>query len=124
MKIRISGNSIRFRLRQSEVKRFSKDGTITEVISFGPLVSDKLGFILERAVSNEFSIKYDTHTVTIRIPQILSEKWAQTEMVGFDETIQTGKGEAVSVLVEKDFACLDGTDIENADAYPNPNAPC
>lgn len=30
-------------------------------------------------------------------------------------------GKVLELLVEKDFACLDGTDADNEDAFPNPN---
>ncbi|WP_375587860.1 DUF7009 family protein [Flagellimonas aurea] len=36
MKIRIKGNSIRFRLTQSEVKQLSETGSIIETTEFGP----------------------------------------------------------------------------------------
>jgi hypothetical protein len=29
---------------------------------------------------------------------------------------------SLQILIEKDFACIDGTDQENADTFPNPLA--
>ena len=124
MKVRISGNSIRFRLRQSEVRRFEEDGEITEVTAFGPLAADKLSFVLKNTSANEFQVVYEANIITLKVPATLCREWTQTGLIGFNETIETGKGKSISILVEKDFACLDGTDTENEDAYPNPNLQC
>lgn len=45
MKVRISGNSIRFCLKQPEVKQFEQVGEMSEVIIFGPAATEKLSFI-------------------------------------------------------------------------------
>jgi hypothetical protein len=124
MKVRISGNSIRFRLRQSEVKRFQQTGEIKEVTAFGGAAADRLTFVLKEGVAAEFQVKYEANTVTVEAPQSVCTEWTQTELVGFEELIDTGKGETIKILVEKDFKCLDGSDTENEDAFPNPNLHC
>jgi len=124
MRVRISGNSIRFRLRQSEVQRFGKHREIKEVISFGSFASEKLSFVLKSIPSNYFQVSYKSNAITVEVPEALCKEWTQTALVGFNETVDTDKGEAISILVEKDFACLDGTEVENEDAYPNPNHEC
>ena len=58
------------------------------------------------------------------MPETICTEWSETELVGFEETIDTGKRETIKLLVEKDFKCLDGTAAENEDAYPNPNVEC
>ncbi|MBE7172419.1 MAG: hypothetical protein INR73_17660 [Williamsia sp.] len=124
MKVRISGNSIRFRLKQAEVHRFQQEKEVVEVTAFGPAHADKLSFVLKAGSSNDFSIAYQFNTVTLEVPPRVCHAWTTTELVGFEETIDTGKGEAIKILVEKDFACLDRTDVENEDTYPNPHLSC
>ena len=124
MKVRISGNSIRFRLKQSEVKRFAQTGEIKEETAFGVAATDKLSFILKEGIAPQFEISFEANTVTVKAPAIVCAEWTQTELVGFEETIATGKGETIKILVEKDFKCLDGIGAEDEDAYPNPGLHC
>ena len=118
MKIRISGNSIRFRLKQSEVKSFKQDGQITELTAFGG--DARLSFILKKGSGEDFKIDYQSDTVSIEVPEIVSNEWTTTELVGFQEEIPTGQGQTIKLLVEKDFMCMDGSDSENEDSFPNP----
>jgi len=106
------------------VQYFKDQGEITEVTAFGPLPSEKLSFVLKSNSSNDFQVAYAGSSVTVQVPQTLCIEWTHTGLVGFSETIDIGKGEVISILVEKDFACLDASDIENEDAYPNPNLEC
>ncbi len=124
MKIRISSNSIRFRLKQAEVHKFSEEKIIKEVTAFGPSTTDQLTFILKEGNSPAFDITFQTGTVTLSVPPSVCRDWTASELVGFEERINSIKGETINILVEKDFACLDATPIENEDTYPNPNIIC
>lgn len=124
MKIRIARNSIRFRLKQAEVESFSKRNSITEMVEFGISPQDRLSFTLEQAEGDAFAITLTDHAITLRVPAQLAAKWTGTEMVGFEESVDTGKGKTVKVLVEKDFACLDKGEAENEGTYPNPKTVC
>lgn len=124
MKIRILGNSIRFRLKQPEVSHFEKFGKVTEVIEFGPEASDQLCFNLEMYAGPELAVSFHSATTTIKVPQALGLEWVQTDLVGFNGKVNTGKGRTISVLIEKDFMCLDGQPEDNEGTYPNPMANC
>ena len=124
MKIRIQGNSIRFRLKQMEVKHFREEGEIKEETSFGILPADKLSFILKACTSGTFKISFESSVVMLQVPAVMCAEWTNTDLVGFEEEVATGKGETIRVLVQKDFKCLDGSDADDEDAYPNPNQYC
>jgi hypothetical protein len=124
MKVRILGNSIRYRLRQKEVLQFQELGEVREISSFGAGNSDKLSFVLKKSSRTGFKITLWSCTVTIEVPKSVCDEWTNTDLVGFEEDIDTGKGETIKILVEKDFKCLDGSDAENEDAYPNPGVEC
>jgi hypothetical protein len=72
----------------------------------------------------QFAIHYGAHAITLQVPKQVAAQWTGTEMVGFEEAVDTGKGTTVKVLVEKDFACLDKGEVENEGTYPNPKAAC
>jgi len=120
MKVRIQKNSIRFRLKQQEVNQFEQAGKVSEVLEFGADAENKLTFTLEAFDEPEFAVQFKANTTTIFVPSILAEKWTTTELVGFDGRIDTGKGRTISILVEKDFVCMDGREEDNVGSYPNP----
>jgi hypothetical protein len=60
--------------------------------------------------------------VTILIPVIQANEWGFTDQIGITETISLGDLGTLALLIEKDFACLDGSEEENQDTFPNPNA--
>jgi hypothetical protein len=121
MKVRISGNKIRFRLRKQEVSALEEKGTLTEVLEFGSSAGDQLIFILQSSESPESKIEFNLGTTTVLLPKGVAEELSQTDRVGFDFDINTGMDKSVYVLIEKDFNCLDGSDADNEDTYANPN---
>lgn len=124
MKVRILGNSLRFRLKQPEVTHFQQHGEVTETTEFGSDPGQQFRFTLKRSPEPDYAISFVANVTTIRVPEHVAEKWAGTEQVGFDARIDTGKGRVMEVLVEKDFACLDAPEEDNLGTYPNPNAVC
>jgi hypothetical protein len=121
MKVRIAGNKIRFRLRKQDVADFHEKGILTAMLEFGSSAQDQLVFSLELSASAEAKIQYNSGATIVFLPTNVAEELSETDRVGFDFDIDTGKGKMVYVLIEKDFSCLDGTDADNADTYANPN---
>jgi hypothetical protein len=124
MKIRLQGNSIRYRLREPELEHFKEYGIVTETIQLGEAPGDQLRFTLVRSSNSDITIQHVERTTTIHVPQPLSDRWTDSDLVGFDAIIPIGNGDTLTVLVEKDFKCLDGTDEDNVGAYPNPAKQC
>lgn len=123
MKLRIKGNSIRLRLLRSEVDRFAAEGRISDELRFGTnalryslLMSDEAESIYSRFENNE---------ITVFIPARAARNWTTGEMVGFETVQAIDGGEGLTILVEKDFVCVDRPeDPDRADAFPNPNVVC
>lgn len=125
MKVRLLGNSIRFRLKKPEVEQFEQTGIITEIIEFGPEPSDQIRFsLVTHHTMQELVVSFHANTTTIKVPEALAREWVQTQQVGFGGKVETGKGKIINVLVEKDFMCIDGNEMDNEGAYPNPVANC
>jgi hypothetical protein len=124
MKIRLQGNSIRYRLREPELEHFKEYGSVTETIQLGEAPGDQLRFTLVRSSSTDITCQQFDRTTTIHVPRPLSDRWTDSDLTGFDAIIQIGNGDTLKVLVEKDFKCLDGTDEDNVGAYPNPAKQC
>jgi hypothetical protein len=122
MKLRISGNSIRLRVSRSEVHRFYETGRIEETIHFGLDPGTKLTYALEHAeLPQEIALHYKAQEIVVVLSSESARRWADSpEQVGLYGRIDVCSGE-LALLVEKDFACLDGRDDDNEDTFPNPN---
>lgn len=125
MKLRFTPNSIRFRMNQTEVKKFAETGELMEKVEFPgrPSIAFRYGL---RASSDPapMAIRFDDGDLTVTIPQAQAKAWAsRDEEVGlyYDEELEGGG--TLRVTIEKDFQCVDGPP-EDADpaGYPNPRA--
>ncbi|MDX1364500.1 DUF7009 family protein [Arenibacter latericius] len=120
MKIRIRGNSIRYRLTKSEVSQLQKLGYIEEKTSFN---STQFRYAV-KAKDNIDSLEasFKENTITLNFPKKESEKWADSERVGYESYMVLEDGQTLRLLLEKDFVCLDERTEDESDNYPNPAA--
>ena len=112
MKIRIKGNSLRYRLTKRDVELFSKNGYIEEAIDFG---NHMLIYALQQNKLNNLSVIFENNKITLLMPKGMASEWELTDRVGFEYQYNN-----LFLLVEKDFKCLDNVGEDQSDNYPNP----
>ena len=112
MKIRIKGNSLRYRLTRSDVDEFSATGYIEETTDFG---MQTLTYAIQQNRLNNLSAMFENNKITLLIPENLVGEWRYTDRVGFEYQYK-----GLYLLVEKDFKCLDEVLEDQSDNYPNP----
>jgi len=112
MKIRIKGNSIRYRLTQSDLARLNEEGFLMERTEFA---GKTLSYGIETTINRKLSADYIGDQVLISMPKDMIGQLVSTSAVGFED--KTGP---VSLLVEKDFTCLDNVEEDQSDNFPNP----
>lgn len=123
MKLRIKGNSLRLRVSRSEVTRLIDTGHIEETIFFGPSEHARLTYALEHGPDLMGpTLRYRPPEVVIILPREEATTWAGSNQVGIYGTVDLGPVRALDLIVEKDFACLDLSDADNLDTFPNPDA--
>ncbi|WP_228236874.1 DUF7009 family protein [Allomuricauda sp. M10] len=122
MKIRIKGNSVRFRLTQSEVKLLSEIGSVQEITEFGTHAF-QYRVQLMKGIQN-LQAAYAHNEIVLSIPETEGREWFQKETVGFEHEMPLSEGKKLHLLVEKDFACLENTAEDQSDNYPNPKLQC
>ena len=123
MKIRIKGNSIRYRLTQTEIKNFSKNGVLEERTEF--LNDLAFSYRLEKKTGiSELTASLTENTITLFVPVGIANEWTTTDIVGYDHKMKINDGKELFLLIEKDFVCLDHTFEDQSDNYPNPNKVC
>ncbi len=122
MKLRIRGNSLRFRLTQGEVVRLIAEGRISESVHFSPGLEDKLTYSLETCTNtSEVSASLRGKEVNITIPAIEASQWANTARVGIEQNQIVGMGVDLRIVIEKDFRCLQPRlEEDESDNFPNP----
>lgn len=116
MKIRIKGNSLRYRLTQSEVTNLYEKGSLEEQTEF---VNGTFIYAIATANNDGLSADFVNNKITLLMPEAMIRELYDTDKVGFED-----KSGTVSLLVEKDFACIDNTEEDQSDNYPNPNISC
>ena len=123
MKLRIKGNSLRFRVSRSEVTRLLAADAVMETIQFAPEAGDRFTYALQRDPSvRRQTVQYTQNKVLVLLPADQADAWGGTDQVGITEDIRLGELGALALLIEKDFACLDRSDEDNQDTFANPNA--
>lgn len=113
MKIRIKGNSVRFRLTQSEVKQLCENGSVSEQTNF-----EDTSFRYTVKMTDDkdtLFANFEDGMITLFLPEGLGKDWYTNERVGFQHHQDT-----LFLLLEKDFTCLDNTMEDQTDNYPNP----
>jgi hypothetical protein len=114
MKIRIKGNSLRYRLTRSDVAAIIKDGRLEDHTEFG---HQTFSYALQTTTDYDLTATFHENRITLFVPHTMIDKLANTDEVGFEN--EQGK---LFLLVEKDFTCLDEVSEDQSDNYPNPLA--
>lgn len=118
MKIRIKGNSLRYRLTKSEVDRFVLTGYIEETVNFGKSI---LRYSLRKSGQAQLSASFKNNEITVYFPSSFVNGWMVAAQTGFEYHMAVdGSEKPLHILVEKDFTCLDKTTEDQSDNYPNP----
>jgi len=122
MKLRIKGDSLRLRVSRTEVARLLAGDCLEDTIHFAPEASAKFTYALQQEPSvSRPTVQFAGNKVMILIPADLANEWGVTDQVGIAEDIRLGDIGILALLIEKDFACLDRSEEDNEDTFPNPN---
>lgn len=116
MKIRIEANSLRLRLRKSELDVFAQEEVISQLISFG---QKSLVYRLKMYNEDEISAQYNDNIITVMLPKEIAKTWVTTDLVSLENKVSEPE-----ILVEKDFKCTTEACIESqkdqSDFFENP----
>jgi len=118
MKIRIKGNAVRLRLTKTDVEVFNKEGECKESTEFG---SKKLHYSLQvKTGISTLEADFVGDVITVYFPESEKQTWATSNRVGYNNDAEWNDTSKLSILVEKDFTCLDNTIEDQSDNFPNP----
>jgi len=129
MKLRLTPNSVRIRLNQSEVAKFTNAGELSERVEFpGPTPTAFVYTLRFSSGPETGAAHFRDGEMALTVPQEEANLWANAaNQVGLYYTQGSHGGQSLRISIEKDFQCVDGPPEErNPAAYPNPmvNAGC
>ena len=112
MKIRIKGDSLRYRLTRSDLNTLATEGSLKESTNFGANV---LLYAIKIKDTTLLEATFSGNEITLFMSQNMISELTDTDKVGFDNKFGT-----LNLLVEKDFTCLDNVEEDQSDNFPNP----
>jgi hypothetical protein len=118
MKLRIHADSIRLRLKQSEVKALMEG---REVVETCPTLPVAMTYALRPDPGVSTLISHaDGTRLTLHVPAGWLAGWDTDERVGFEST-----DGGIHLLIEKDWKCTNpSTPKDNEDCFENPVTCC
>jgi hypothetical protein len=122
MKIRIRGNSIRYRLDKKDIEILTNEGKVEESTT---IAAGNLHFCIKakNGATGPF-IKLEGSAIHLSFPKEQIQQWIDTDQVGFSAEIPNADGSALQILVEKDFKCLTERNEDDSNAFDNPAESC
>jgi hypothetical protein len=112
MKLRLEGNSIRLRVRKSDLTKLQKEGMINETLMFPNSLN--FNYVL-KTDSNAATIDAQllAAAMTVSIPLSMATTWLNSDAVGLEHTLESG----LFILIEKDFPCTDRPWEDTSDTF-------
>lgn len=122
MKLRIHGNSIRFRITQSEMAALVDGVRLEDSVQFGPDRTEILSYAVEISPQcSEVRASYSKGMIRVLLPVNLARALAGTNQVGIEHVQSIAEGVTLKIVLEKDFQCFHPSPGENeSDNFPNP----
>ena len=116
MKIRCEQNSIRLRLRKSELVQLRAEQWLEAVVHFPGNQSFAWELALD-SQAQDMTARFDNGRISIRVPVAVAHHWMDSMEVAMECFEPLGGGASLHVLVEKDFPCKDRPDEDKSDYF-------
>ncbi|MGO4289585.1 DUF7009 family protein [Chitinophaga sp. RAB17] len=119
MKIRLRGNSIRYRLDKTDIELLETTGKVESITHIGAGI---LHFCVRGKEITDPIIKLEQDGVHLLVPLARLADWYAPEQVGFELILPNADGSELKILVEKDFKCLTERNEDESQSFDNPMA--
>lgn len=116
MKLRCTQNSIRLRVRKSDLEQLKTTGLVEERVGFGKGVTFRFILKIDQDAADVHA-SYDDQNLVVYLPYKNAKNWINSNQVGLETNRKLDNGESLHLLIEKDFPCVDRTDENKADTF-------
>jgi hypothetical protein len=122
MKLRIHGDSIRFRFDRREVARLSAGEGVASAIRLGPGAAATLSYrVVPVLAGPPLAARMDGQQVTVEADLSAIRNWCEGPELSLQGAQECPDGGVLQILLEKDLQRLNPKPGDNtADVYPNP----
>lgn len=116
MKLRCTTNSIRMRIRKSELSQLAANKSVEEQIHFGN--NTIFSFVLEIHENTEqVAATFFQNNLVVSLPTEVAHEWINSKQVGIEVHHLVAENEQLHILIEKDFPCLDREEEDKSDTF-------
>ena len=121
MKLRIKGQSVRFRLAQNEVQQLLTKGKISASTFLG---SKTLSYEILGVPGFRYNFLCEEKKICIQVPIDSLNAWCTSDQISLLYELDDNKHlPPLQILIEKDFKCLiERAGEDESDLYPNPQS--
>jgi len=116
MKLRCTENSIRIRIRKSELDELAKTKRVEEKVRFGNQVVLTFALSINETIPQVGATLLDNNLV-VSLPKDAANKWINSNQVSIEVNNPTGNDQSLHILIEKDFPCLDRENEDKSDTF-------
>jgi hypothetical protein len=103
VKLRLFGETIRFRVRKPDIVALMAEGFVERSVRVGPAEGDVIAYRLELVEEATWDLRSLVRGLAVAIPNAVANRWAESDAVGISFTSEWGS----RVVIEKDFPCLE-----------------
>ena len=115
MKLRCVTNSIRLRVRKSDLDALTQHDRISDSIDFGG--GNALSYELTLGEGQDLFATFTCNRITITVPRDMAHEWIASEVVSLEKLQALKGGERLHILIEKDFPCRHTTEANREDTF-------
>ena len=113
MKVRFTDNSVRMRVRKSDLEQLRAEGQTRTRVQLQPALS----FVLTIGDPPAPTAHMEGSTLTVTLPHNAARQWIDSEQVGIEHEQQLADGSRIHLLIEKDFPCAHRPQEDKADTF-------
>ncbi|NBC09514.1 MAG: hypothetical protein GVY26_20170 [Bacteroidetes bacterium] len=113
MKVRFTDNSVRMRVRKSDLNQLKTEGQTRTHIQLQPALS----FVLTIGDTPAPTAQMQGSTLTVTLPRTAAQQWVNSEQVGIEHEQEQADGSRIHLLIEKDFPCAHRPQEDKADTF-------
>lgn len=115
MKLRCTTNSIRLRLRKSDLQELSDKQSISDAIAFPNGAS--ISYTLSINASDFIEATFENNEIIISLPKNKATNWIKSSIVSIEANLTLQDENKLHILIEKDFPCKDREEENKEDTF-------
>ncbi|MBK9730826.1 MAG: hypothetical protein IPO83_06010 [Chitinophagaceae bacterium] len=121
MKLRFDKNSLRLRLKKSDIEKLRNDNSVHEKI---PFLNGSFEYRLLIAPDQpEVAANLEAQSITVVIPTNIALTWMNNNEVGIYHTIHIDENRNLDIILEKDFPCKEIPEEDQQDYFTPDDIP-